>query len=278
MSKKKKSSSKARPSLFKKCLLTEVKGNIKPYSAVAVIYALSLIASAVSARFFPSAIKIAYTALYISIIALFAVSAIVPIRRAYLDVSREPIFGTPPPTAKELTFAKLVSVFIFTIASALLHALADGTLTFIGELSYKGYGKSLASVSILLFSLVFYLTSVIVTSVSDYKKNSTEKPKKLRRRIVMDGILLYAIGLSVLMFVMLCFSSVPIEDGSLDISGIAPGLLPSLPSGEVTEGESLFNPDIALPLSLIYLFASAIRTVYLYFILKRRLKRAHKLN
>ncbi len=270
MSRKKKPVRASRPSLFGRMLSLEIKGYIKPFFIAAAVYIVALIAAALSVKLFPAAKTATYAVLYVSMLALFAVTATVAIRRAYLDIAKNPLFDKPKPTPAELTGAKLLALFIFTLASALLHAAADATVTLLGELTHVGYAKTLSSVSLLLFSSVFYLTAVIITSVSDYRPDPKKKPKQRRRRVIMDGVLLYALGLCVLMFVMLCFSAVPLGGETIeDITGIT--------SGEITEGETILNPDIALPLSLMYLFACALRMTYLFFILKRRLCRAHKL-
>lgn len=261
MNSKRKSVRPKRPRLFLKIFLLELRGYIKPYSVAAVCYISALAASVCSIKYVPSIKTAAYLFLYLSVPALFAVTAAVPMRRVYLDITSSPLFDAPSPSPSELAAAKLLTPLIFSVISAALHAIADYTVTFLGSLDYDGYEKNLVSVSILLLSLVFYLTAVAENAVADYRPDPKAKPKKLRRRVLMDGILLYALGLSVLMFVMLCLSTVPFgSDAVADLSGTG------------------LNPDTALSLSLIYLAVSLVRAVYLFFILKRRLRRALKLR
>ncbi len=262
MSSKRKSVRAARPRLFFKAFTLELRGYAKPYLIAAVCYALSLIAAVISILYIPSVKTAAYALLYASVISLFAVTATIPARRTYLDITKKPLFAGSgfSPSPAELSAARLVPILIFAVISSALHAAADATVTHLSALTYDGYGQALASVSFILLSFVFYLTSVAIVAISDYKPDPKSKPKKLRRRVIMDGILLYALGLTVLVFIMLCLSTVPFgSDAIADLSGTG------------------LNPETSLSLSLIYLTISLLRAVYLYFILKRRLRRALKL-
>lgn len=263
MSSKRKSVRAGRPRLFFMMLSFELRGYVKPYLIAGACYLFSLASAAVSILYIPALKTAAYAILYASVMAIFAVTAAVPIRRTFLDITKKPLFDgiTPSPRPSELAAAKLTPILMFSVLSASLHAAADATVTHLSALTYDGYGKTLVSVSVLMLSLVFYLSAVVLTSVADYRPDPKAKPKKLRRRVTMDGILLYALGLTVLVFVMLCLSAVPFgSDALADLSGTG------------------LNPDTSLSLSLIYLAVSLLRAVYLYFILKRRLCRALKLH
>ncbi len=266
---KKRASAVKRPSGFCKVLPRELRVYIKPYAFAAAVFVLCLAAAVLSVLFMPSATTAAFACLYISILALFTVTSAVSVKKMLDDLKKKPDYPIPP-TASGVTAAKLTSVLSFSVLSALLYAAADASVTVAGDLTYDGYIKSLCSVSILFFSLVLYLTVLFVTSASDRKFDPKIPEKKLKRRTVMDGILLYALGLCVLMFILLCLSGVPFAAEAIEsISGTA--------AGDDIDAESLFNPDVALPLSLIYLGASLLRITYLYFILRRRLRRALKL-
>lgn len=260
MNSKKKSASPKRPSLFAEMLRLELAEYIKPYLIALICYAVALSLAVGSILYAQSLKTAAFALLYVSIIALFAVTAIVPVRRIFIDITKSPKFNGKSPAPSALAAAKLLSPLIFSVISAALHTAADAAVTYLGQLTYDGYKKSLASVSILLLSLVFYLTCVAVNAVSDYKVDPKKSAKSRRRRVIMDGILLYALGLTVLMLAMLCLSTVPFgSDALADLSSTG------------------MNPTSSLALAIIYLSVSLLRAVYLFFILKKRLRRALKL-
>ena len=72
-----------------------------------------------------------------------------------------------------------------------------------------------------------------------------------RRRFIRGVVGIYTIGLLALILILACTSRVPLGD---DFTGI------NIPSGTLAS------------LSLLYLFATLLRSVYLYFILRRRLR------
>lgn len=260
MNSKKKSALSKHPHLFAEMFRLELTEYIKPYSIALICYAVALSSAVCSILYAQSLKTAAYALLYVSIIALFAVTAFVPIRSIFVDITKSPKFSGKSPAPSALAAAKLISPLIFSAISSALHAAADATVTYLGQLTYNGYKKSLASVSILLLSLVFYLTCVAITAVSDYKFEPKKSKRSLRRRITMEGILLYALGLTVLMLAFLCLSTIPFgSDALADLSSTG------------------MNPTSSLALSIIYLSVSLLRAVYLFFILKKRLRRALKL-
>ncbi len=259
MSKKKRVPRPKRPRLFPGMLFAELKNYIKPYSIAFIFYAFSLTLTVCSILYIKAIKNFAYALLYISIIALFCVTAIVPIRRTLISVKTCEKFDASP-SPGELSAAKIVATLILSVISATLHASADATVTHLGQLTYDGYTKTLLSVSAVLMSFVFYMTCVAVTAVSDYKFDPKKSKRSRRRRITMDGILLYALGLTVLMLAFLCLSTIPFGSDALeDLSSTG------------------MNPNSSLAIAIIYLSVSLLRSVYLFFVLKRRLRRALKL-
>lgn len=260
MKSKKRSAHPKRPHLFAEMLRLELTEYIKPYFIALICYVVALLLTIGSILYVQSFKTVAYTLLYVSIIALFSVTAIIPIRRTFIDITKSPKFAGKSPAPSALAAAKLISPLVFSAISAMLHATADATVTYLGNLTYDGYKKTLASVSILLFSSVFYLTCVAINAIADYRVDPKKSAKSKRRRVMMDGILLYALGLAVLMFAFLCLSTVPFgSDAIEDLSSTG------------------MNPNSSLALAIIYLSVSLLRAVYLFFILKKRLRRALKL-
>ena len=244
-------------------LIIELSCYVKPTLILIAVYAAVLLFAVLSLLYIEAMATVAYVLLYAFIASAIITFSVIPIRRVVLDIKVSPLYAdsesipkSPRPYAADLAAAKMIPIFIFSLLTAVFHLISDATVTYIGGYDYDGYGATLTSVSVLMFSFLFYMTSVALAAASDY----TETAKKPRRRVVYSGVLLYTLGLSLLVAVVLCLSTVPLgSDAIADMS------------------ESGFNPTTSLWLSLIYFIVSLLRTVYLYFIIKRRLRRALKL-
>lgn len=245
-------------------LRLELMGYAKPIliSFVVFLFALSLTAAAVLRLH--KLLTAAYVFLYLSIIAHAVVTALIPILRTVRDIKEAPLFSSderipksPRPFASDLAAARIIPAFIFSLIAAVLHGAADVLVTVLGDHYYSGYTPTLIATSVALFALLFYLTAVAVAASADY----SEKARSPRRRVAFSGVLLYTLGLMILTLTVICLSTVPL--GSDAIADMA---------------ESGLNPVTAVWLALIYLAISLLRTVYLYFIIRHRLRRALKLS
>lgn len=204
-----------------------------------------------------------YTALYAAIIINAAVSAVIPARRTVIEIRHGACFkesGLLPaavqPTSKEFTLARFTAAVIFSLASSILYAISDLTVTFLGGHYYDGYLTAFVSNILIFFSVLFYITLVLTASAADYNP----KAKHPRRRTVLGGVLLYTLGLVILVTAILCISTLSFGTDS---------------SAESTESEA--SSSVVLILSALYLAVTLLRSVYLYFITNRRLARALKL-
>ncbi len=245
-------------------LALELKGYKKPILISSAVFLATLALALAAVAWLPGFVMAAFVFLYLSIFAHAAVTALIPILRTVRDIKETPLFAnderipkSPRPHASDAAWARIIPVFAFSLYAAVLHGLADGAVTVLGDHYYDGYTPTLIATSVALFSMLFYLTSVAVAASADY----SEKAKSPRRRVAFSGVLLYTLGLMTLTLTVICLSTVPL--GSDAIADMA---------------ESGLNPVTAVWLSLIYLAISLLRTVYLYFIIKRRLRRALKLS
>ncbi len=245
-------------------LSLELSCYLKPVAIVSAVFLASLVFAAIALIYEQTLATAAYATVYVSLFAVAVTVMAVPVSRTVLDVKTVPLFSdsekipkSPRPYAADYASARITAVLIFSLLTSFLHGATDALVTYLGGHGYDGYGLILISTSVFLFSFMFYMTAVAVAAATDY----TEKAKLPRRRVVYSGVLLYALGLAILVFVVLCISTVPLgSDAIADLS------------------ESGLNPITAIWLSLIYFIVSLVRTVYLYFIIKRRQRRNLKLS
>lgn len=253
-----------RVSQFAPLLALELSSCVKPVAVVIAVYVAALIFAVIALLYAKPLATAAYAAVYVALVAVTVTVMALPVRRTVIDIKTAPLFAdsekipkSPRPHAADYTLARMTAVLIFSFVTSLLHGAADALVTYLGGHGYDGYNLILFSTSVLLFSFMFYITTVAVAAASDY----TDKARRPRRRVVYSGVLLYAIGLAILVFVVLCLSTVPLgSDAIADLS------------------ESGLNPITAIWLSLIYFAVSALRTVCLYFVARRRLRRTLKLS
>ncbi len=245
-------------------LRLELKCYVRPILITSVVFLFALSLTAAAVLWFDRLLGAAYVFLYLSMIAHETVTVLVPLLRTIRDIKETPLFSSddripksPRPYASDLALARIISGLLFSLFAVVLHGAADAFITVLGSHCYDGYTPTLIATSVALFALLFYFTAVAVAASADY----SGKAKSPRRRVAFSGVLLYTLGLMILTVTVICLSTVPL--GSDAIADMA---------------ESGLNPITAVWLSLIYLAVSLLRIVYLYFIIKRRLRRALKLS
>ncbi len=222
----------------------------KPFIISAAAVLISVIFFAASLLFTES-YAFMYAVFFTAVFGFAVTSCFFTVRRTYLDINTEPLYKAREifsrgyhPTKESYAKAKLLSAAVISFAVTSLSAASFYAVSLLDIGYIDGYFDGFVPFAIAVFSFLFYMTSVSVTSAADLKKDE----KKPQRRCVMGGILLYTLGLSLVTVLFLAVSEIPL-------------------------GESSY-----LILSLLYLAASMLRAVYLYFILKKRLSTALKLR
>ena len=256
----KKNSSKRSFSCFRPLLKAELRSYFVPYFITAIFLVLSLLLSLLLLSVKKTLPTVIYVFLYVAIIALAVSTVTIPSVRTLFDIKKAPIYkrdsllgANAIPTDTEFTAVRFTAIGVYSLVTSLLYALAELSVTLLGGHYYDGYATGLISNAVFLFSLVFYLSEITVASVSDYD----EKAPHPYRKCTLGGILLYTLGLSILVTVL------------LSVSGLS--------FGKQSGNETVLAPETLLFLSVIYFITSTLRSLYLFYITKKRLGRKLKL-
>lgn len=256
----KKNSSKRSFSCFRPLLKAELRSYFVPYLITALILILSLILSLLLLSVKKSLPTAVYAVLYASIVASAVSTVTIPSVRTLFDIKKAPVYkrdslfsANAIPTDTEFTAVRFTAIGVYSLVTSILYALAELSVTLLGGHYYDGYPVGFISNTVFLFSLVFYLSEITVVSVSDYDVKSPHP----YRKCTLGGILLYTLGLVILVMVLLSVSD--------------------LSFGKNSENVTAFAPEALLFLSVIYFITSMLRSIYLFYLLKKRLGRKLKL-
>lgn len=244
---KKKKNAAVRPRMigFGAVFVRELRRFAVPVSVGAVIYAVGAALAAALGT------VTAYAVFYISAAALCAVIAVTAAGGTVNDTDKPEtaLSGVAPADriyvrAGTVTTAKCVSVLIASGVSAVI-VLGGALMLFSPQIS--------GAAALSFLSAAYYVTvaACVTSAAHDPRK------KKGRRRFILGFASVYTVGLLALMLIFASASAIPLGE---DFTG------DTIPAGTV------------LALSLLYLTATLLRSVYLYFILRRRLRVGMKLR
>ncbi|MCD7776856.1 MAG: hypothetical protein LUH54_05760 [Firmicutes bacterium] len=220
----------------------------------AVVFAITLIIT----KIMGSTPVFAYALLYISIISLFVISAATPVYSLWraltkgerYDIDERKKMRRVSPAS--VTLGKFIPTAAMLLFASILRTASDYALTVLGGLSYDGYIRTLIGISIALFGASLYVAALITASILKYPKNTG----RASRKVISDIVMLYTVGLFILALILLIFSGLPMGSDALE---------------DLTE--SGINTEAAPLLGCVYLLACTVRTVWLFFVAKRRIYR-----
>lgn len=185
-----------------------------------------------------------------ALVALLSSVAVPAAREAMLD-SHSPDALLPVPE-RERKFVRAGTVAA-SVALPLLAAAAVAGAVVFGALCLITSLKLAAAGAVAFLSASLYLSM----TVSAVAASHTVSGRRERRGFILGFAGLYAIGAAVLVFVLAASSSIPL--------------------GENFSGEGIPEGTV-LGISLIYLFASALRSAYLFFVMRHRFSSRMKLG
>lgn len=220
----------------------------KRYAVALPVTAALTVAGAVLVRFADGAFFRAV--LIAALIALLSAAAVPAAREAMLD-SHSPDALSPVPE-HERKFVRAGTVTASVVLPLLAAAAVASSVVF-GALWLITSVKLAAAGAVAFLSAALYL-SMTTSTVS---ASHTVDGRRERRGFILGFVGLHAIGAAVLVFVLAASSSIPLGE---DFSG------EGIPEGTV------------LGISLIYLFASALRSAYLFFVMRHRFSSRMKLG
>lgn len=185
-------------------------------------------------------------AVYCAAAAALAASVIVPCvaEASFIAHSEEPFSCVD---AKKRAHVKPGTAALSCFAAAAAASVVSALAIFASAAMLTSVIMSFAA-SMSFLSAVLYLSlSLAVTAAAHEPKG-----RRGRRRFILGFLGLYAIGLVVLIFILAATSSLPLGEDFIGVEEIPAGTLAGL--------------------SAIYLLSTALRAVYLYFILRARFR------
>lgn len=244
---KKKKNVAARPRMigFSSILIRELRRFAVPVTVFAVICVVAAALTAVIGT------VTLYVLFYISAVGLCAAVAVTAAYGTVTDAD-DPGAALSGVAASDRVYVRAGTVTTAKCISALVvSVLSAGVIFGCALLIYSPLIGAAAALAFM--SAAFYVTLVACSS------SAVHDPRKAkgRRGFILGFAGLYTVGLLALMLILAFSSAIPLGE---DFTG------DSIPSGTI------------FALSVIYLAATAIRSVYLYFILRRRLRARMKLR
>lgn len=195
---------------------------------------------------------VASAAKHPAVYAIFAVSAVVSVLSSAVISSARMMRGDVSDMADKAGSFGSDAFAMAKFLSALALSAVSAAGVFCAVILTSSVTLSAAS-ALAALSAGFYLAlAANVTSSS----HSVGSPRE-RRGFILGFAGVYTVGLLVLLVLAVCFSRIPL--------------------GDDFNGESLPEKTL-LALSALYLSATAIRSVYLYFMLRRRMRRRMELR
>lgn len=186
-----------------------------------------------------------YALLYISAACAILAPAVVSARRVMRDVAdSERLFSRVAPSDR--AYVRAGTVAASKCLASLIASAVSAAAVFAAARIISTWTLASAAAVTALSASCYACLAADVTSVTHTVGSSRE-----RRGFILGFVGIYTVGLLVLMFVFACLSGIPLGD---DFDG---GAIPE---------------KTVLGLSLIYLLATAVRAVYLYFMFRRRLR------